>query len=50
MAKWNYDNGGVVTLFAVAKDADISSTEVRKRLSEHADVADLVDEDIAKLL
>ena len=50
MAEWNYRNGGVTTLFAVAKDADISSTEVRKRLSEHSDIGGLVDDDIAPLL
>ena len=37
-------------LFVTAKDAAISSTEVRKRLEQHSDIAGLVDEEVEKLL
>ena len=50
MAEWNYLHGGVKTLFVTAKDAAISSTEVRKRLEQHSDIAGLVDEEVEKLL
>lgn len=46
MAEWNYANGGVTTMFIPAKDAELSSTVVREKLKEGADVSGLVDEAI----
>lgn len=37
MAEWNEKNGGIKTLFIQAKDAEISSTLVKKLLSEGED-------------